>query len=135
MAFKYCKSCGYKNIYTLNPPNFCAGCGDSFDSTHTAKASKAKKSSVNRGRVVVDKSGEISRHDQYEDFDPDGLDVWEVPKIKKLSYSVEIDERNKLNLSDLIDIEEFQEFNDEEEKPKTKPKAKRKAGRPRRKKS
>ena len=133
MAFKYCKSCGYKNMFTLNPPKFCGGCGDSFDSTQVTKASEQKKSGVKRGRVVVDK-GRVSRHEEYEDFDPDGLEVWEVPKIGKLSYSVEIDERNKLNLSDLVDLEEFQEFNDEEEKPK-KPKAKRKAGRPRKRKS
>jgi len=77
---------------------------------------------------VVDK-GRISRHEEYEDFDPDGLDIFHVPKISKLSYSIEIDPTNKINLSELIDIEEFQEFNDEEKKPEQRGKSKAKGDR------
>ena len=122
MAFKYCKSCGYKNMFTLNPPKFCGGCGEAFGSSSAAKAAlpRAKK-----GRVVVDK-GRVVRPDMddYEDFDPDGLDIFNVPNIDKLSYSIDMDASNKINLNELVDVEQFQQFNDQEEKPK--PKAKRK---------
>ena len=114
MAFNYCKSCGYKNMFTLSPPKFCGGCGCSFGSTQEPKGSSLKAKPA-RERVEV--------NDTYEDFDPDGLDVFSVPKIGKLSYSVEHDKPNKLNLEDLVDIKEFEEFIEEEEaKSKTKPK-------------
>ena len=124
MAFKYCKSCDYKNMFTLSPPKFCGGCGEAFGSSVAAKAAlpRAKK-----GRVVVDK-GRVVRHDgeDYEDFDPDGLDIFKVPNISKLSYSIDMDASNKINLNELVDVEQFKEFNDQEEAaaPK-KPKAKR----------
>jgi len=116
-------------MFTLNTPKFCGGCGEAFGSSIAAKAAlpRAKK-----GRVVVDK-GRVVRHDKedYEDFDPDGLDIFNVPNIDKLSYSIDMDASNKINLNELVDVEQFQEFNDQEEEAAA-PK-KRKAKRTRRK--
>ena len=123
MAFNYCKSCGHKNIFTLDPPNFCGGCGNSFVSASPPKSTKTKARKKASGRAVAEGAPDGGR-DKYEDFDPDGLDIFKVPKIDKLSYSIEMDPSNKINLSDLIDVEEFQEFNDEEEKPKLRGKSK-----------
>lgn len=125
MAFNYCKSCGYKNIFTLDPPSFCGGCGNSFASASLPRPTKTKVRKGTGGRSVA--KAEVNR--SREDFDPDGLDIFHVPKISKLSYSIEIDPTNKINLSELIDIEEFQEFNDEEKKPEQRGKSKAKGDR------
>jgi hypothetical protein len=58
-----------------------------------------------------------------EDFDPDGVDIFEVPDISNFSYSIEQD-NNKMNLKDLIPLDEFENFQEEAPKPK-------KRGRPR----
>ena len=62
MAFTYCKSCGYKNMYTLSAPKFCGGCGSELSGSGVAKASKPERAPAERGGV--------------EDFDPDGLDIF-----------------------------------------------------------
>jgi len=101
-------------MYGLKPPGFCGGCGKEIS---LAKIEKEKPKPATK-RIQEDKC---------EDFDPDGLDVFVVPKINKLSYSVEHDERNKMDLEKLIDIEEFQEFVEEDEaRPKPKSGKKRK---------
>jgi hypothetical protein len=58
-----------------------------------------------------------------EDLDPDGVDIFEVPDISNFSYSIEQD-NNKMNLKDLIPLDEFENFQEEAPKPK-------KRGRPR----
>ena len=45
--------------------------------------------------------------------DPDGLDIYEDPRISKLSYSIE-QEQNKYNLEDLVPLEELEEFTEDE---------------------
>ncbi len=122
MAFKYCKSCGYKNMFTLNLPKFCGGCGIEIVSSSFSKGSTTITKKPERSRVRVEK-------EEYEDFDPDGLDIFQLPNIEKLSYSIDLDKSNKLNLSDLVDVEQFQQFNDQEEKPKPKAKRKKRASR------
>lgn len=111
MAFSYCPHCGFKNMYSMQAPKFCGGCGESLNILSAAKTKAAPRKSIPRRIEVID--------------DPDGVDIYEVPRISKLSYSIEND-RNKFNLKDLIPLEAFEEF--EEDKPTKKPK---KRGRPR----
>jgi hypothetical protein len=111
MAFTYCKSCGYKNMYTLSVPKFCGGCGKEL-----GEMSSAKKIPLGRSPEPVE-----------DDFDPDGLDVFSVPKITKLSYSIEHDSSNKMKLEDLIPLEELEKFDERDEggSEKAKPSPKR----------
>lgn len=117
MAFSYCPHCGFKNMYSLQAPKFCGGCGEGLSILSAAKhkSSVTKKTSTRKTR-----SREI------EIDDPDGSDVYEVPHITKLSYSIEQD-KNSYNLKDLIPLEEFE--NMDKEKPA--PKRNKKRGRPR----
>lgn len=110
MAFSYCPHCGFKNMYSMQPPKFCGGCGESLNILSAAKTKAAPRKPSLRKAEVID--------------DPDGVDIYEVPNISKLSYSIEND-RNKFDLKDLIPLEAFQEF--KEDKPTKKPK---KRGRP-----
>ena len=96
MAFTYCKSCGYKNMYSLNAPKFCGGCGKELSEISSAKTIRPSKPAE-------------------DDFDPDGLDIFNVPKITKLSYSIEHDSSNKMKLGDLIPLEELEEFDELDE--------------------
>ena len=117
MAFSYCPHCGFKNMYSINAPKFCGGCGESLNILSAKKSDESQRLSSPRRSVakniIID--------------DPDGSDVYEVPHISKLSYSIEVD-NNKFNLKDLIPLDEFEEF--KEEKASKTPKAK-KRGRPR----
>tara|TARA_Y100000114_G_scaffold157285_1_gene188889 strand:+ start:7759 stop:8118 length:360 start_codon:yes stop_codon:yes gene_type:complete len=104
MAFSYCPHCGYKNMYSINPPKFCGGCGESLTVLSAAKQRSGKsatlRSSLRKTKdIVID--------------DPDGLDIYEVPRISKLSYSIE-QEQNKYNLEDLVPLEELEEFTEDE---------------------
>tara|TARA_Y100001937_G_scaffold66048_2_gene90362 strand:- start:9301 stop:9648 length:348 start_codon:yes stop_codon:yes gene_type:complete len=109
-------------MFTLNLPKFCGGCGIEIVSSSFSKGSTTITKKPERSRVRVEK-------EEYEDFDPDGLDIFQLPNIEKLSYSIDLDKSNKLNLSDLVDVEQFQQFNDQEEKPKPKAKRKKRASR------
>ena len=37
MAFSYCPHCGFKNMYSLQAPKFCGGCGESLNILSAAK--------------------------------------------------------------------------------------------------
>jgi hypothetical protein len=112
MAFSYCPHCGFKNMYSVQAPKFCGGCGESLNILSAAKTKAAPRKSVPRRTEIID--------------DPDGVDIYEVPNISKLSYSIEND-RNKFDLKDLVPLEVFEKF-EEENKPTKKTK---KRGRPR----
>jgi len=99
MAFTYCRSCGYKNMYSLSEPKFCGGCGNELSGSRSARASVPKKSKEKRVDI--------------EDFDPDGLDIFNIPKITKLSYSIEHSPSNKMSLEDLVPLEALEEFDEE----------------------
>ena len=111
MAFSYCPHCGFKNMYSVQAPKFCGGCGESLNILSAAKTKAAPRKSVPRIAEMID--------------DPDGVDIYEVPRISKLSYSIEND-RNKFNLKDLLPLEAFENF-EEENQPVKKTK---KRGRP-----
>lgn len=103
MAFSYCPHCGFKNLYSTNQPKFCGNCGESLGSSGKRvfkQTQTAKKQPVKSRNIDID--------------DPDGSDVYEVPNISKLSYSITHDS-NKIDLKDLISIEDLEEFEEQEE--------------------
>ncbi|MAR65813.1 MAG: hypothetical protein CL833_01035 [Crocinitomicaceae bacterium] len=120
MAFSYCPHCGYKNMYSMQAPKFCGGCGETLNIL-----SAAKRVSVVPEKKTV--SRPIRARQEIVD-DPDGTDVFDVPNITKLSYSIEKD-NNKFSLKDMIPLEEIQEFQ-ENDQPRTPKKAAKKRGRP-----
>ena len=118
MAFSYCPHCGFKNMYSMQAPKFCGGCGESLSILSAAKTQK----SISRKQVSPQRNQVVD--------DPDGVDIYEVPHISKLSYSIETD-KNKFNLKDLVPLEAFEEFNENKEKSTAKKQAtKKKRGRP-----
>ena len=70
MSFTYCKSCGYKNVYSLQPPNFCASCGEPM------------AQSTNK---VMAKNKNIIKH---KIDDEEGEDIFEVPNVSRLKYQI-----------------------------------------------
>lgn len=117
MAFSYCPHCGFKNMYSLHAPKFCGGCGEGLNILSAAKHATSVKKTTPARRLK-------SRPTNLDD-DPDGSDVYEVPHISKLSYSIEQD-KNSFNLKDLIPLEELEDM----DKEKTAPKKTKKRGRP-----
>ena len=102
MAFTYCPHCGFKNLYSIHQPKFCGSCGESIGSktNKTLKKSFALSSQKSKAKnISID--------------DPDGSDVYEVPNISKLSYSITHDS-NKIDLKDLIPLEELDEYDEKE---------------------
>jgi hypothetical protein len=124
MAFSYCPHCGFKNMYSLQAPKFCGGCGESLNILSAAKTNSASVSSPTPTRGVLKRRAPV--RDVMVD-DPDGTDVYEVPDITSLSYSIEQDQ-NKFSLKDLIPLEEVEQTQQAQSKPAAK-KAKRR-GRP-----
>ena len=123
MAFSYCPHCGFKNMYSLQAPKFCGGCGEGLSILSAAKQTNANLGSPKAVPRKLGSSPKRSRPIPSEDFDPDGVDIFEVPDISNFSYSIEQD-NNKMNLKDLIPLDEFENFQEEAPKPK-------KRGRPR----
>jgi len=121
MAFSYCPHCGYKNMYSMQAPKFCGGCGESLNILSAAKRVSVAPEKKTASRPIRARQEMID--------DPDGTDVYDVPHITKLSYSIEKD-NNKFSLKDMIPLEELQEFQ-ENDQPRTPKKATKKRGRPR----
>jgi len=89
---KYCSSCGHKNLYSLKVPNFCGGCGKALEGGFTSKA-----------KVMTPFKGK-SKGEEGE-FDPDGLDIFKVPRLSKLVYTIAADPKNKFTLKDIDQTE------------------------------
>jgi hypothetical protein len=126
MAFSYCPHCGFKNMYSLQPPNFCGGCGEELKILSAAKQTSSTASVAKQRNQGL--STKKRRPIPSQEDDPEGLDIYEVPNISKLSYSIERDS-NKFSLKDIIPVDQFQEFKEEPKIKKTKQKKAR--GRPR----
>lgn len=121
MAFSYCPHCGFKNMYSIQAPKFCGGCGESLNILSAAKQKKSKSAAR-----ATTRRAQINE----ESYDPDGLDIFDVPEISKLSYSIEVD-KISFDLKDVLPSEEQIEEMKQSEAPKPKKLAKR--GRPRKK--
>lgn len=128
MAFSYCPHCGFKNMYSLQAPKFCGGCGEGLNILSAAKQTSSASGRTSTKKAPI-RRAPIRRTPQpgFEVDDPDGTDIYEVPVISKLSYSIEKD-KNSFSLKDIMPAEQFQEF---QEQPEIKPKKRR--GRPRKK--
>ena len=120
MAFSYCPHCGYKNMYSMQAPKFCGGCGEGLSILSAAKRVSATPEKTSSSRPIRSRDMTID--------DPDGTDIFHIPNISKLSYSIEQD-KNKFNLKDIIPVEAFEEFK-EDDQPRTPKKASKKRGRP-----
>jgi hypothetical protein len=103
------------------PPQNFGACKEYIFSA--AKQTNANLGSPKAAPRKLGSSPKRSRPMSSEDFDPDGVDIFEVPDISNFSYSIEQD-NNKMNLKDLIPLDEFENFQEEAPKPK-------KRGRPR----
>ncbi len=112
MSFSYCPQCGFKNMFSIQPPKFCGGCASPLGLSYS-KAKGVNKTSTSRGESKKIRSAR-SRRDLSDD-DPDGLDIYEVPNISKLSYSIEKD-RNKFSLKDIIPLGEIEHIKENTKK-------------------
>ena len=123
MASSYCPHCGFKNMYSLQAPKFCGGCGNQMSLLTAAKQTSAKtaKTPKAKGRLLRKVSEDIDDSD-----DPDGTDVYSIPHIESLAYSLEID-KNTFKLSDVLPEEIFDENKGEQKKPKQKTKKAKRA--------
>ena len=61
----YCSSCGADNSYTMQKPNFCKKCGDSFSGTSNASGTTQSTS-----------------------LDEEDRDVNQVPNLSKLDFDI-----------------------------------------------
>ena len=73
MSFTYCKSCGHKNLYALNPPKFCGECGVELGSVASKAIAKKKIQKKDPSQTIDDE---------------DGLDVFEVPSIRNFKFNI-----------------------------------------------
>lgn len=90
MNILYCSKCGSKNLYEINPPNFCCKCGEPLG------LSQANVGSVKKPRAAV--TADVD--------DPDGEDVFFVPNISKLEYSIDGNYENEIvNFGDIVQQE------------------------------
>lgn len=126
MAFSYCPHCGYKNMYSMQAPKFCGGCGETLSILSAAKNVSSSKPTV--GKKTIRPSRSLRQRHADDDFDdPDASDVYEVPNITSLSYKIERD-KNKFSLKDVVPLEQAEQAASSDATNKT-PKAK-KRGRP-----
>ena len=97
MSFTYCKSCGHKNIYAVNPPNFCGSCGASLGSTVKSVPVKKFQKPARRRIERVFKEEE-------EEEDQEGLDINYTPVVSNFKCSISSDpsENKKFKLGELI---------------------------------
>ena len=120
MAFSYCPHCGFKNMYSMQAPKFCGGCGETLNILSAAKRVSVAPEKKTASRPIRARQEIVD--------DPDGTDVYSIPDITKLSYSIEQD-KNKFNLKDLVPLEELEQFK-ENDKPEPIKKQAKKRGRP-----
>lgn len=114
MAFSYCPKCGFKNLYSIRPPNFCGGCG--------VQMSNASSVTRKNKPARVRKSVELEN----EDSNTEGTDIYSVPNIQSLAYEIE-HEKISFDLKDVLP--ELEQEKTTTKKTTTKLKS-RKRGRP-----
>lgn len=96
MSFTYCKSCGHKNLYEINVPKFCGGCGASLSrEPGPSSASVPKSETVKRKKRT--------RPTSNEGESAEGSDITSVPQINSLQYEVS----NLDSYAKVIKIEEI----------------------------
>lgn len=93
MSNLYCQECGHKNIYILNTPNFCAGCGFNFAKGSTPKKEPPKNKRREHEENLEEDDGDYSE----SDF---------VPELRGLEYEIEGAEKRIYKGSELLNISE-----------------------------
>jgi hypothetical protein len=85
MKSEYCKKCGHKNIYSINPPKFCSNCGEALDSNSPTHHKQTTTKATKTPRLLDDETW-----------------VNELPNIDKLSYEISHDQANSFTLGSLF---------------------------------
>jgi hypothetical protein len=93
MSNLYCQKCGYKNLYTLSPPNFCGGCGNAFSGAKPTIPQKTAKAKAKES-------------EEEEEYDEDETDIDEVPSVTKFEYEVVQGQQNIFSGKDILNISE-----------------------------
>lgn len=119
MRKEYCISCGAANLFEVNRPKFCCGCGNVFNDA-TPQTSQAKKRNVGRTRYDdnLDDEDLDEEDDDYEDFHTS----FDMNKLKQ-SISLNVDFQ-KTSVEDLfanpLDPAHKENFNRDYKGPKGK---------------
>lgn len=81
MNIQYCTSCGFKNVYGAQPPNFCAKCGAPMSHTSVAR------NNANNPIVEEDEQEAVSEG---------------IPNIARLEYEIQGVNQSKVTFEDLV---------------------------------
>lgn len=101
MSTLYCPECGYKNEYTIKPPNFCGGCGISLDGSTSPKGKAGKKTNKKPAKRKMKKP------DFMTDASEDETDIEYVPEIGDLNVDIDYEGQTKVfKVEDLFTDEE-----------------------------
>jgi hypothetical protein len=96
MRKEYCISCGAANLFEVNRPKFCCGCGNVFNDA-SPQTSQAKKRNVGRTKYEEDDEDE---YDEYGDYD--NSSEQSSFDLNKLKQSISIDlSAQKTSVEDL----------------------------------
>ena len=91
MSYLYCQSCGSKNSYIGDKPNFCSSCGDGVGGV--AQATRAPARNIIKrgsGLVRVDESdSDLVRTDE-SDRNEDESDMDYVPRISDIEVDIDM---------------------------------------------
>ena len=60
MATLYCPECGYKNEYSIHPPNFCGGCGERISTGKNPAPKKRVRKKANKAEASIDSDDETN---------------------------------------------------------------------------
>jgi len=125
MSFTYCKLCGHKNLYSVNVPKFCGGCGEPLDGSSVAATRQTEKKvlpekpSRRKKRTRPINDGDVS--------ESDGTDINYVPQIEDLQCEI-------LGLDSMARVMKIEDLIPEIKEEPSGKKTKRKPGRPRKRK-
>ena len=90
MTTLYCPECGYKNEYSIHPPKFCGGCGESL--------------SVNSGKVAKPKLRSSTPRIKQEALAEDETDSEFIPNLSKLDIDIDYNSASAKIFKNINDI-------------------------------
>jgi len=89
MNYDYCRTCGSKVEYLLSKPKFCSSCGVGL--TNASAAAPIKPQSHSPSNLNNTAKGQRVEGNDISRDDPDGTDVYNLPSISQLQYTVDGD--------------------------------------------
>jgi len=110
----YCRQCGSPNIYTLQKPVFCQGCGKNFAEGYAISKKKSSASEIS-----------ASREESLDDKEEEDRESFEV-KISELDVDMQVRGPNTHTFQDLSEAERTVYDNIKPEKTSKKKRGKRK---------